>query len=270
MKSALAATAALLLATAAFTAQAQTAAAAFPYEADGAAAADTASAYLAAKARWHNELAAFARADQERFPQPGGVVFVGSSTVRMWTRLSQDFSRVPGGIVNRGFGGSTLADCALFARDLVVRYKPRQVVLYAGDNDLAEGRTPQQVLDSFVEFVERVRAELPDTRIAYLSIKPSPSRVALLPQAMQANALIAGYSANTPNLDFIDIYSRMLDAEGKPRTDLYSADALHMNPAGYAIWKTTITPHLLPQQPQAAGLNAAALQKTAVSARPAP
>ncbi|WP_307692813.1 SGNH/GDSL hydrolase family protein [Variovorax boronicumulans] len=248
MKSALAATAALLLATAAFTAQAQTAAAAFPYEADGATAADTTSAYLAAKARWHNELAAFARADQERFPQPGGVVFVGSSTVRMWTRLSQDFSRVPGGIVNRGFGGSTLADCALFARDLVVRYKPRQVVLYAGDNDLAEGRTPLQVLDSFARFANTVRAELPDARISFISVKPSPSREQLMPQIRETNHVISAYLNLLPNSEYIDIHTPMLGADGRPRPELFRGDRLHLTDEGYRLWQSVVAPHL-PQPP---------------------
>ncbi|QFZ83740.1 GDSL family lipase [Variovorax paradoxus] len=237
--------AALLLAAAlAFTAQAQTAAAAFPYEADGTAAADTTSAYLAAKARWHNELAAFARADQERFPAPGGVVFVGSSTVRMWTRLSQDFSRVPGGIVNRGFGGSTLADCALFARDLVVRYKPRQVVLYAGDNDLAEGHTPLQVLASFARFANAVRAELPDVRISFISVKPSPSREQLMPQIRETNHVISAYLNLLPNSEYIDIHTPMLGADGRPRPELFRGDRLHLTDEGYRLWQSVVAPHL--------------------------
>ncbi len=218
--------------------------------------------------RWKESFDAFAASDLKHAPQTGGVLFVGSSSIRLWDDLEAQFDKMP--VVKRGFGGSRMLDVAAHVEQLVVPYQPRLIVVYAGDNDLAEGRTPQQVLDSFVDFVARVRAELPDTRIAYLSIKPSPSRVALMPQAMQANALIADYSANTPNLDFIDIYSRMLDADGKPRNDLYTADALHMNPAGYAIWKSTITPHLLPQRPQSAGLNAATLQKTVASDRPAP
>jgi len=241
MKSALAAAALLV---AALAAHAQTASAAFPYEADGATAADASSAYLAAKARWHNELAAFARADQEHLPPPGGVVFVGSSTVRMWTRLAQDFSRVPGGVVNRGFGGSTLADCSLFARDLVVRYKPRQVVVYAGDNDLAEGRTPLQVLDSFARFANTVRAELPDTRISFVSVKPSPSREQLLPQIRETNHVISAYLNLLPNSEFIDIYTPMLGADGRPRMELFRGDRLHMTDEGYRLWHSVIASHL--------------------------
>ena len=241
MKSALAAAALLM---AALASHAQTASAAFPYEADGATAADATSDYLAAKARWHNELAAFARADQERLPPPGGVVFVGSSTVRMWTRLAQDFARVPGGVVNRGFGGSTLADCSLFARELVVRYKPRQVVVYAGDNDLAEGRTPLQVLDSFARFANTVRAELPDTRISFISVKPSPSREQLMPQIRETNHVISAYLNLLPNSEFIDIDTPMLGADGRPRMELFRGDRLHMTDEGYRLWHSVIASHL--------------------------
>jgi len=241
MKSALAAAALLM---AALASHAQTASAAFPYEADGATAADATSEYLAAKARWHNELAAFARADQERLPPPGGVVFVGSSTVRMWTRLAQDFARVPGGVVNRGFGGSTLADCSLFARELVVRYKPRQVVVYAGDNDLAEGRTPLQVLDSFARFANTVRAELPEARISFVSVKPSPSREQLMPQIRETNHVISAYLNLLPNSEFIDVYTPMLGADGRPRMELFRGDRLHMTDEGYRLWHSVIASHL--------------------------
>lgn len=126
----------------------------------------------------------------------------------------------------------------------MVRYKPRQVVVYAGDNDLAEGRTPQQVLQSYAAFVEGVHKSLPNTRIAYLSIKPSPSRAALLPAMREANALIAQYSARDERLDFIDVFSRMVDEAGKPRAELFGADALHLNERGYALWRSVIATHL--------------------------
>jgi lysophospholipase L1-like esterase len=241
---ALAAFAAATLLVAALPAHAQSSSF-FPQEAETAAAdAAIARDYLAAKERWHNELAAFARADQEHFPSPGGVVFVGSSTVRMWTRLQQDFPRVPGGVVNRGFGGSTLQDCSLFARDLVVRYKPRQVVVYAGDNDLAEGRAPLQVLDSFARFANAVRAELPDTRISFVSVKPSPSREQLLPQIRETNHVVAAYLNLLPNSEFIDIYTPMLGADGRPRMELFRGDKLHMTDEGYRLWHAVIAPHL--------------------------
>lgn len=193
--------------------------------------------------RWQDSFDAFAAADQQRAPQPGGVLFVGSSSIRLWGDLETQFGDTP--VLKRGFGGSRMLDVAAHVDRLVLPYQPRLIVVYAGDNDLAEGRTPAEVLASFTQFVERVRAELPSTRIAYLSIKPSPRRAGLMPQAIATNALIAQYSESVPNLDYIDIYSRMLDTDGRPRADLYTADALHLNPAGYAVWKSAISPHLV-------------------------
>lgn len=194
--------------------------------------------------RWRESLDAFSASDRDKAPHAGGVLFVGSSSIRLWADLESQFGAVP--VVKRGFGGSRMSDCARYADRLVVAYQPRTVIVYAGDNDLAEGRTPQQVLESFQTFVERVHDELPDTRIAYLSIKPSPLRSALMPLATETNALIRAYSTTTPNLDFIDVYSKMLDARGQPRADLYLADALHLSPAGYAVWKSAIASHLAP------------------------
>lgn len=233
---------AVALLTAALASQAQ--APVLPDESPAAAAQASSPDYLAARARWHNELAAFDKADQAHFPAPGGVVFVGSSTVRLWTRLAQDFGRVPGGIVNRGFGGSTLADCGLFAHELVVRYKPRQVLLYAGDNDLAQGRTPLQVLDSFARFANAVRAELPNARISFISVKPSPARELLLPQIRETNHVISAYLNRLPDSEYIDVYTPMLGADGRPRPELFRGDRLHMTEEGYRLWHSIIAPHL--------------------------
>jgi lysophospholipase L1-like esterase len=204
--------------------------------------------YSAARARWQGELSGFAAADRERLPAPGGVVFVGSSTIRMWSRLAQDFSQQPV-IVNRGFGGSTMADCSLFASELVVRYKPRLVLVYAGDNDLAEGRTPLQVLESFAQFAGTVRAALPDTRIAYISVKPSPSREKLLPGIRETNNVIGAYLKRLPNSDYIDVFTPMLAADGRPRPELFRGDRLHLNDEGYRLWQSVIASHLQETSP---------------------
>jgi lysophospholipase L1-like esterase len=193
-------------------------------------------------ARWRESLESFAASDRAHSPQPGGVVFVGSSSIRLWNDLEREFGTER--VVKRGFGGSRLSDCARYVAQLVLPYKPRLVVVYAGDNDLAEGAEPEAVLASYVEFVRQVREALPSTRIAYLSIKPSPSREALMPAAVQTNELIENYSKTDPMLDFIDIYTRMLDPKGRPRADLYVGDALHLNAAGYAIWKAAIAERL--------------------------
>ena len=206
----------------------------------------TSALHASIDSRWRASLDGFAALDREHAPAPGGVVFVGSSSIRLWNDLEREFGNGSGtsGIVKRGFGGSRMADCARYVAQLVLPYKPRIVVVYAGDNDLAEGDTPQGVLQSYAEFVRQVREALPDTRIAYISIKPSPSREALMPQAIQANELIETYSKGDPKLAYIDIYTRMLDAKGRPRADLFLADALHLNAAGYAIWKSAIADHL--------------------------
>ncbi|MDM0018642.1 SGNH/GDSL hydrolase family protein [Variovorax saccharolyticus] len=218
------------------------------------AAVDATPAYSAARARWQGELASFAAADRERQPAPGGVLFVGSSTIRMWSRLADDFRQQPV-VINRGFGGSTMADCSLFAADLVVRYKPRLVLVYAGDNDLAEGRTPLQVLESFAQFASTVRAGLPDTRIAYISVKPSPSRAKLLPGVRETNHIIEAYLQRLPNSDYIDVYTPMMGADGRPRAELFRGDQLHLNDEGYRLWQSVIAAHLQP--PEAAGTSIA-------------
>jgi len=200
-------------------------------------------AYLAAQTRWQSELNAFAQADREHPPGDGGVLFVGSSTIRMWPDIARDFRQLPV-VINRGFGGSTMEDASLFARELVVRYKPRLVLVYAGDNDLAEGRTPMQVLESFARFANTVRSELPDTRIAFISVKPSPSREKLMPQIRETNDAIAAYLRRLPNSQYIDVYTPMLGADGRPRAELFRADQLHMNDQGYRLWQSLISSHL--------------------------
>lgn len=194
-------------------------------------------------AKWRESFDAFEAADKARPVQPGGVLFVGSSSIRLWENLEAQFQDQPL-LVKRGFGGSQLSDCAAYLDRLVVAYKPRLVVLYAGDNDLNAGRTPQQVFDSYVEFVQGVRRALPDTRIAYLSIKPSPARAALLPKMRQANSLIREYAQGRPGLDYIDVHAPMLGADGQPRAELFGADRLHLNAQGYALWHEVIAAHL--------------------------
>ena len=193
-------------------------------------------------ARWRDSLDGFAAIDREHAPAPGGIVFVGSSSIRLWNDLEREFGTT--GIVKRGFGGSRMSDVDRYVARLVLPYKPRLVVVYAGDNDIAEGAPPEAVLASYVDFVRQVHDALPDTRIAYLSIKPSPSREALMPASIQANELIEKYSKTDAKLDYIDIYPLMLDARGRPRAELFLGDALHLNAAGYAIWKSAIASHL--------------------------
>ena len=118
------------------------------------------------------------------------------------------------------------------------------MLVYAGENDLAEGETADEVLRQFTAFAEGVHAVLPQTRIAFISIKPSPARIRLMAKIRRANALVSQYVATAPNTDFVDVFTPMLDGEGKPRRELFRADALHLNAKGYALWKSVIAPHL--------------------------
>lgn len=196
---------------------------------------------------WSEAIAAFATADAER-QQDGGVVFVGSSSFRLWNSLETQFKQFEA--VNRGFGGSTLADCLRHLDRLVLPHKPRLVVVYAGDNDLAMGRTPQQVLDDFVTLADRIHERLPRTEIAFVSIKPSPARVDLLGRVREANTRVRDFVATQRYLSYIDVFTPMLNENGQPRDDLFVRDALHLNEKGYALWSSLISPVLpLEEQP---------------------
>ncbi len=225
------------------------------------------SAKSALPGRWQTTLDAFAEADRTKAPPPGGVLFIGSSSIRLWDGLETGFANAPT-IIKRGFGGSRLSDCASLIERLVVPYQPRLVVVYAGDNDLAEGASPEDVLAQFQRFVEGVHQTLPETRIAFVSVKPSPARVRLLPKARAANALIEAYANSTRNTDFIDIFSPMLGPDGLPRGDLFRADALHLNEAGYALWRGIIADHLAPAAPAAPSRDP--VVHAGASPRPAP
>jgi lysophospholipase L1-like esterase len=193
--------------------------------------------------KWDAAFNAFAADDAAHPHPPGGVLFVGSSSIRLWNDLEDQFKDMPV-VIKRGFGGSQLSDCVKNLNRLVVHYRPRTVLVYAGDNDLASGATPEEVFRRFVALVAGVQRELPDTDIAYISIKPSPSRMALLPQIRKTNALIQTYADAEGKVDFIDVYTPMLDASGKPRAELFRADALHLNADGYALWKRVIAQHV--------------------------
>jgi lysophospholipase L1-like esterase len=193
--------------------------------------------------RWSASFEAFAAADLKQAPQPGGVVFVGSSSIRLWNDLETSFSDQPV-VIKRGFGGSQLLDCVKLVNRLVLPYKPRMVVVYAGENDLSEGATPRDVLARFTDFVRAVKAELPDSRIAFVSIKPSPSRAGMLASVRETNELIKAYSVTEPQLDFIDVHSAMLGPDGQPRPELFLGDRLHLNAEGYSLWQRIIALHL--------------------------
>ena len=192
--------------------------------------------------QWQAEITGLVAGDAAHAPPQHAVLFVGSSSIRLWTTLAEDFPGVPA--INRGFGGSAIADSTYYAARIVVPYRPKLIVMYAGDNDIAEGRTSRQVIDDFGAFVARVRRDLPDVAFAYLSIKPSVARAALWPQMRAANEGIALWARTQKDVTFVDVTAKMLDAHGGPRPDLLREDGLHMRPAGYRIWIDALEPVL--------------------------
>ena len=193
-------------------------------------------------ARFEKEIAAFEQADRKSPPPPGAILFVGDSAVRMWKSLAEDFPEFK--VINRGFGGSELADSVYFADRIVVPYHPRLIVLKAGGNDLSGGKSPERIAADFKSFVQTVRAKLPGVRIAYQSTNPNVGRWQQKEVRLQTNALIQAIVAEGTNLDFIEVWAAFLTADGNPRKDLFLPDGLHNNAAGYQVLAEIVRPHL--------------------------
>jgi lysophospholipase L1-like esterase len=191
--------------------------------------------------RWEADMCWFDKLDRDRPGQPGGVVFVGSSSIRMWD-LARAFPKVKP--LNRGFGGSHVADSVRQIDRLVNRHKPRTVVLYAGDNDITAGKTPDEVIRDFEAFVAGVRKSCPDCRIVYIGIKPSLARWELRDQMQQTNAGIRAVCQRSSNCEFVDVWDAMLGDDGHPRKELFIFDGLHLSPAGYAVWNGLVGPQI--------------------------
>ena len=204
-----------------------------------------ASASFAQKTPFYDEIQNFKKQDSISKPPKNAILFVGSSSFRVWKNMQKDFSDYV--ILNRGFGGSHLTEVTLYANDIIFPYQPKQILIYGGDNDLAEGDSVNAyvVFRRFTELFNTIRSKLPLTPIAFVAIKPSPSRTHLMSQAAQANLLIRGFLQDKMNTSFIDIYYPMLDESGQPRKDIFLSDNLHMNEKGYEIWKRIIQPYLI-------------------------
>lgn len=191
---------------------------------------------------WIDDMARFAAEDASRPPPPRPVVFTGSSSVRMWPDLERAFGDLP--VLNRGFGGSQFRDAVHHADEIAIRYRPRRVLIYSGDNDLMSGRSPAQVAADARRFAARIHRELPGTPVAFIAIKPSPHNAHLIDRQREANALIADWARRQPDVDYIDVFTPMLDADGHPRTDLFLADGLHLDAQGYALWRRLVGAYL--------------------------
>ncbi len=193
-----------------------------------------------------NEIRAFKKQDSAQAPPQHPILFAGSSSFRLWPNLPAWF---PGHtVINRGFGGSTLPDLIRYADDIIFPYQPKQIVIYCGENDFAENDTvsSQAVFERFRKLFTLIRKKLPEVPLAYISMKPSPSRLRLHGKMKIANDLIREYLAGEAKTVFIDIWPAMLH-EGKPDSTLYKGDYLHMNDKGYVIWQKAIEPKLVSQ-----------------------
>ena len=195
----------------------------------------------AAENRWESTIQAFERADADH-PQPkNGIVFVGSSSIRKWDLKKWFPDR---NAINRGFGGSEASDSLEFAERIILKYEPRVVVVYAGDNDIAHDKTPKRVYDDVKQLVNLIHSELPKTKVVYIAVKPSIKRWALIDQVREANRLITELASSDELLEFVDIDKPMLGEDGMPRKELFVEDGLHLSEEGYAIWTALVKPHL--------------------------
>jgi lysophospholipase L1-like esterase len=188
------------------------------------------------------EIAAFEASDKTNPPPSGAILFIGSSSIRLWKTLAQDFPKHK--VFNRGFGGSQIIDSVNYAERIVLPYKPRLIVLYAGGNDINAGKSAEQVFADYKAFVAKVHAALPGTPIAYISIAPNPARWSQVDRVKAANRMIEAHTKTDPRLMFINVFPKMLGEDGQPRPDIFVEDRLHMNAKGYAIWKESVGAHL--------------------------
>ncbi|MCB1277439.1 GDSL-type esterase/lipase family protein [Prosthecobacter sp.] len=193
--------------------------------------------------RWQKEIFAFAAQDAKKAPPSNPIIFTGSSSIRRWNSLADDFPGLP--VMNHGFGGSEVFDAFNYADLLVIKYHPRQVVMYSGSNDIGAGKTPQRVLADIKAFVAKVHAALPDCRISYISNAPNPKRWSLVDKMRELNRLAEEFCKTDKRLEYINTHDDMLGADGKPLPDIFVSDQLHMNPKGYTIWTKIIAPYLL-------------------------
>ena len=194
------------------------------------------------ESRWQQAMDRFEVLDRDSPPAAGGVLFLGSSSIRRW-----DLERwFPGSdVTNRGFGGSQIADSVRHFDRLVVPHRPRSIFFYAGDNDIAAGKTAEEVAADFASFTDLVRSHFPKTKVWFVAIKPSLARWQLWPVMAEANRRIAAACKSDPRLAYVDVATPTLGADGRPLAEIFVDDGLHLNDAGYQIWTDIVAPLLV-------------------------
>lgn len=190
--------------------------------------------------RWGKAMESFEKQDRENPPVQGGVLFLGSSSIRLWKTLAEDFPNVP--VLNRGYGGSRIANSIYYFDKLVMPSKPRLIVFFAGGNDISAGATPEEVAADFREFCTKTHQVLPETRILFISLPFVESRWGQRAAIALANTYVAAFCHSDPRLTYVDMNSVILTPEGNVRPEFYLKDRLHMNAAGYAVWTKILKP----------------------------
>ncbi len=190
--------------------------------------------------RFEAEIKAFEQQDQANGLLTDGVLFTGSSSIRMWKSLEEDMKGIK--VLNRGFGGATIPEVLQYAERYLLTHKPQIIVFYCGENDISEGASPEQVYGRFKTFAETVREKLPNTKLLYLSMKPSLSRWNLWEKYKRGDQLIRAYIYDYPQFTYLNTAKTMLDEEGELKPDIFIEDGLHMNAKGYAGWTEHIRP----------------------------
>ena len=193
-------------------------------------------------AKWEKEVAAYEAADLKSPPPKGGILFIGSSTIRLWKTLAEDYPDHK--VINRGFGGTEIVDSTHFADRLIFPHEPKQIFLRAGGNDIHAGRTPRQVAADFAEFVRVVHARLPKTEIVYIGVSPAPSRWGESDKYRELNRLIREMALEMPRVGFVDTFDMVLRPDGSARPELFVKDRLHFSPEGYKLLKERVRPFL--------------------------
>lgn len=195
------------------------------------------------RTRYEPELRVFDSLLAAEAEAPGGIVFTGSSSIRKWETLLADMAPLP--VANRGFGGAIIKQVTYYTQRMIVPLRPRLVVLYCGENDIANDKYPAEMpLNDFKAFVKTLRGKLPRTGIVFVSLKPSPLRWQWWPKFETANRLIADYIATEDWMWYVDVSQAMLGSNGRPMGEIYLSDSLHMNPAGYGIWTHILKPEV--------------------------
>ncbi len=193
---------------------------------------------------YDNEIRDFKHQDSLHFPKPNGILFIGSSSIRKWTDLEQRFPNKP--IVRRGVGGSELSQLVKYYTPYILfPYHPRKIFIYAGENDIAYGKSADSVFTNFKTLWSMIRAKLPDAKIYYMSIKPSPSRAKFHAEFDKANEDIKNYLSGKPNSLYIDMNTSIYKREtNRPDSSLFEKDYLHLNSSGYDRWQKVLEPYV--------------------------